>query len=158
MPAIREKFPSVSKDHKIRIQQDNARPHAKSGDMTINAAGKEDGWDISLTCQPPNSPDLNVLDLGYFKAIQSIQHQMCPATVDELIQCVRDAYWQQPIETTENVFLSLQKVMECIMVEKGGNKYTLPHIGKQKIRQSCEQMPLTLNCSDDAINSALELL
>ena len=145
------------KEH-IVIQQDNAKPHAKADDDAINKAGKSDGWSISLGCQPPNSPDLNVLDLGYFNAIQSIQHTCTPANIDELIQCVHDSYWEQPIETTENIFLTLQKVMECVMLESGGNKYALPHIGKDQIRRNAEHMPLTIECSQEAMDSALEML
>ncbi|GJQ67041.1 hypothetical protein Trydic_g21946 [Trypoxylus dichotomus] len=38
--------------------------------------------------QPPNSPDWNVLDLGVFNAIQSLQHQTPSKTLDQLIDCV----------------------------------------------------------------------
>lgn len=39
-------------------------------------------------CQPPYSPDFNVLDLGYFRAIQTLQHKEAPKTVDELVRAV----------------------------------------------------------------------
>ena len=51
-------------------------------------------FDIQLTCQPANSPDLNVLDLGFFNSIQSLQHQSAPRTIDELITVVQDSFQQ----------------------------------------------------------------
>lgn len=40
----------------------------------VEAANKDE-FDISLNCQPANSPDLNILDLGFFRAIDSLHHQ-----------------------------------------------------------------------------------
>ena len=69
----------------------------------IEAAGQNYGWNISLDCQPAISSDLNMLDLGFYSDTQSIQHTMAPTIVDELIQCVEDAYWQQqPTANTNN--------------------------------------------------------
>lgn len=39
-------------------------------------------------CQPPNSPDLNVLDLGFFSSIQALQHRESPNSIDELVTAV----------------------------------------------------------------------
>ena len=111
-----------------------------------------------LGVSAPNSPDLNTLDFGHFNAIQSLQYQMAPANVDELIKCVEDSIWQQPIETTENIFLTLQKCMECVMLHQGDNKYRLPRIGKGKMRRSLQEMPKVLPCSQEAIDSALEVI
>jgi hypothetical protein len=41
-----------------------------------------DGWNIALACQPPNSPDCNVLDLGFFTAIQSLQWREASSNID----------------------------------------------------------------------------
>jgi hypothetical protein len=40
--------------------------HIPVDDPKFVAATQADGWDIRLTCQPPNSPNLNILDLGFF--------------------------------------------------------------------------------------------
>ena len=63
-------------------------------------------------------------------AIQSIQHKLSPTSVDELIDCVKEAFWQQPVSTVEKIFLTLQQCMECTMLERGSNQYKLPHMGK----------------------------
>ena len=83
---------------------------------------------------------------------------MGPATIDELIDCVYRSYWDQATATTENIFLTLQKCMECVMLEEGGNKYSLPHMGKDKLRKNVEHMPLTIECSQDAVDTALEII
>ncbi|VFQ63452.1 unnamed protein product [Cuscuta campestris] len=64
IPAIKQKWPGSSRD--IIIQQDNAKPHVDGNDPKIVAAAQEGDWNIQLKFQPPNSPDLNVLDLGFF--------------------------------------------------------------------------------------------
>jgi hypothetical protein len=40
----------------------------------------------------PNSPDLNVLDLEFFSAIQLLQQMKVAKTIDELIQIVPKAF------------------------------------------------------------------
>jgi len=74
------------------MQQDNAMPHIHVDDSAFNTAGKLDGFDIELKCQPPNSPNLNVLDLGYFKAIQSLKHQVVPENIEQLVKAVREIF------------------------------------------------------------------
>jgi hypothetical protein len=60
-------------DKSIFIQQDNARPHLSLHDKLFCDDVKQDGFDIRLVCQPANSPDLNILDLGFFNSLQSTQ-------------------------------------------------------------------------------------
>jgi hypothetical protein len=63
LPAIRDNWPRSGRS--IRIQQDNARPHILPTDPAFVAAFTTMGLNNELVCQPPNSPDLNVLDLGF---------------------------------------------------------------------------------------------
>ena len=73
IPAIKEKWPAeLAKD--IYIQWDNARPHQIPRDEEWFQATQTDGWNINFIFQPPQSPDLNVLDLGLFRTIQSLQY------------------------------------------------------------------------------------
>ena len=82
---------------------------------------------------------------------------MSPASIEDLIQCVKDAYWQQPIETVENIFLTLQQCMEATMLLKGSNTYKLPHMGKDKMRRDGVVMPSVIPCSEEAVLAAAEL-
>ncbi|XP_042001765.1 uncharacterized protein LOC121751115 [Salvia splendens] len=64
IPAIKAKWPvGASKD--IYIQQDNATPHITAMDADFQVVANSDGFKIHLICQPPNSPDTNILDLGF---------------------------------------------------------------------------------------------
>jgi len=73
LPAIR-----AERGMPIYIQQDNAKTHIPVDDLEFVAAAQAEGWDIRLTCRPPNSPDLNILDLGFFAALQSLFHKLSP--------------------------------------------------------------------------------
>ena len=66
IPAIVEKWPADSRNIAISIQQDNAKPHIHVDDEEINFAMANTGMNMHMLCQPANSPDLNVLDLGIF--------------------------------------------------------------------------------------------
>lgn len=70
--AIKAKWPVRDRGRPILIQQDNPTPHDLVEDPNILVAGREGGWYIRVVCQPPNPPDVNVLDLGYFAAIQRL--------------------------------------------------------------------------------------
>jgi hypothetical protein len=89
LPAIRAKWPREDMDKPIYIQQDNAPSHLPVNDPTFCEAAKQEGFDIRLICQPPNSPDFNILDLGFFRAIQSIQYKKQAKTLQQLIPAVQ---------------------------------------------------------------------
>lgn len=57
----------------VTLQQDNARTHAFVGDVDVGVAGHRNMSSITLAAQPTNSPDLNILDLGFFRNIQSLR-------------------------------------------------------------------------------------
>jgi hypothetical protein len=72
LPAIAEKWPNITtRRHPIRLQQDGAKSHINPNDETFALAAAFLEIPCVLYTQPPNSPDLNVLDLGFFRAIQS---------------------------------------------------------------------------------------
>ncbi|KAH9094946.1 hypothetical protein LEN26_018040 [Aphanomyces euteiches] len=131
LPAIKRKM-LFMKNSKIFIQQDNAGPHSKSVNHRFNQVRSYDGWNVALKNQPANSPDFNVLDLGFFNSIQSLQYQSTPSNIDELIDAVNDAFSQLSHETLAKTFLTLQKVMELSMEVGGGNNFKLPHMYKDK--------------------------
>jgi len=64
--AIMEKWPSEDIGSPIFIQQDNARTHIDCDDEDFRLAASQSGFDIRLMCKSANSPNLNILDLGYF--------------------------------------------------------------------------------------------
>ncbi|GMF16485.1 unnamed protein product [Phytophthora fragariaefolia] len=74
VPAIKARWPNASEA--VVIQQDNAPAHTKPDDPQFNDAAACCGRHVELRFQPANSPDLNVLDLGLFCAIQARQRNM----------------------------------------------------------------------------------
>lgn len=157
LPAIREKFPVTSKPYPVLIQQDNAKPHAYCHDPDLLKEFSKDGWNIELTNQPPNSPDLNVLDLGFFNSIQALQQKAAIQNLDDLIREVEAAFAQLEPETLDNVFLTHQGCMEKIMETDGGNEYKIPHIAKAALRRRNE-LPVSLQCSALANEQSLTFL
>jgi hypothetical protein len=71
LPAIQLKWPDH--DHEIVIQQDDASSHINRNDPAFAEATIADNWQIQLLTQPAQSPDTNILDLSFFRALQSAQ-------------------------------------------------------------------------------------
>ena len=155
IPDIKQKWPV--KQSTIFIQLDNARPHCPADDPDIVAAGTAGGWNIRLQFQPPKSPDYNVLDLGFFSSIQSLQYKEIIRNSGELVQAVVDSFWKIPPKTLQNTFLTLQKVLECSIQHMGGNQYKLPHVGKEKMRRR-EQLPDNFSCDKETYRIGIETL
>jgi hypothetical protein len=135
LPAIREKRPREKLGSTIFIQQDNAKTHIKPNDPEFLHAAKQDGFDIRLMCQPANSPDLNVLDLGFFAAIQALQYKEAPKTIDELISAVVKSFENYSSILSNRIFVSLHLCMTEIMKTQGSNKYKIPHVNKEKLER-----------------------
>ncbi|KAI3708174.1 hypothetical protein L2E82_37296 [Cichorium intybus] len=153
LPDIRAKWPG-SQLGPIFIQQDNAKPHIDVNDIEFLEAASRDGFDIRLSFQPPNSPDLNVLDLGFFRAIQSLQEQEVLGTIDELVHAVKTAFERMESQQLNNVFLTLQTCMKEIIKVQGGNNYQIPHIGKNRLERE-GNLPLQIECDQNLIDEAL---
>lgn len=157
LPAIRAKWPRCNEIETIYIQQDNARPHIHQSDAEFLEAACQDGFDIRLSFQPPNSPDMNVLDLGFFRAIQSLQYQQAPKNIDELVHAVDKSFEELSSDNLNQVFLSLQACMVEVMKSYGGNHYKIPHMGKHRLTRE-GNLPIQLQCESDVVENALAFL
>ncbi|XP_074290579.1 uncharacterized protein LOC141617297 [Silene latifolia] len=141
----------------ISIQQDNAKPHINGNDKDFLEAAASDGFNIKLTQQPANSPDLNILDLGFFRSIQSLQDEHPARSVEELVKSVQDAYEDETVEVLDNVWLSLQACMIDIMKLKGHNNYPLPHLAKATQRRA-ETLPRNLEVDEELVKECIQFL
>ncbi|KAL6495734.1 hypothetical protein OROGR_030297 [Orobanche gracilis] len=156
IPAIKAKWPPfLSK--KIFIQQDNAKPHILGSDPDFMAVARADGFEIHLVCQPPNSPDTNVNDLGFFRAIQTLKVQKAAQGIDELMKNVIKAYEDYSPIKINYVFLTLQGCYTEIMKVRGGNNYKVPHMGKEAL-QRVGLLPECLEVSEELVRESLEYL
>jgi hypothetical protein len=81
LPTIKAKWPRDDANKPIYIQQDNAPSHIEVHDPLFCEAAQRDGFGIRLICQPANSPDFNILNLGFFRAIQSILYKKKANTI-----------------------------------------------------------------------------
>jgi hypothetical protein len=66
LPAIRATWSREVVHKPIFIEQDNAPTHLKVDDPQFCECAKQDGFGIRLICQPANSLEFNIQDLGFF--------------------------------------------------------------------------------------------
>ncbi|CAN0422231.1 unnamed protein product, partial [Ascophyllum nodosum] len=154
IPGIKSQFPrplasASPNDRIIWVQQDNARPHNINDDPELRAAMSSDGWDIRMINQPANSPDTNVLDLGFFRSVQSLQDRTTPRNIGDLVKAVKDAWNDDPPDVLNRVWLSLQACLEQIMLAGGDNDYKISHLRKGRL-QDAGTLPWSLECSEEA--------
>ena len=106
-----------------------------------------ESWDIGFALQPANLPDLNTLDLGFFRAIQSLQYQKLAKNLDEMIEIVHKVYADLPLDVCKNLWTTAQLVMNQVLLCNGGNDYKLSHIEKLKIAAAnSRDIPMRLPC------------
>ena len=153
IPVIHERWPVEDRGKTIFIQQDNARTHVQCGDKEFKDAACKNGFDIRLMCQPANSPDLNILDLRYFSAIQSLQHETCPRTVADLVQVVEESFEEYAAEKVNYIFLTLQSCMKT----GGDNIYKIPHMKKSTLDRE-NRLPLQISCDVSLVQSVMATL
>ncbi|KAF0701894.1 hypothetical protein AaE_016257 [Aphanomyces astaci] len=133
VPAIKASFPSTTKC--VLLQHDNATPHGSITDAVLESVST-DGWTFKMRKQPPNSPDLNVLDLGFFASIQSLQYKKMSRTVDDVVRNTMEAFDELTYDKLESVFLTFQAVMRLVLEHSGDNRFALPHLKKAALRRA----------------------
>ncbi len=146
-PAILAKWPRDVRH--VLVQQDNAPAHPAAGPWF-----SERGLTVELICQPAQSPDLNVLDLKYFTAIQSLQQEIRTKTLDKLVTAVEDSFKALKRETLENIFYTWCACMEQVMLCAGDNQYPIPHLMKEGLRRDAGCLPSNYVVSQEAATIA----
>jgi len=125
LPAIKAKWLAEERHFPIFIQQDNAKTPIDMNNPEFLAAAQCDGWDIRLTCQPSNLPELNVLDLGFFAAIQALFERGNRNNINEIVATVEKAFDEYPPDGANRILLTQQGCMKEIMKHiKDGNTTT----------------------------------
>ena len=152
IPAILEKWPTRDRiSRKIFIQQDGAKNHICEDDKLFNDALEENGVNTELYTQAANSPDVNLLDLGFFRAIQSF-NDAALRNEEELIEAVSEAYDKYPREKINQTWLTLQCCFNQIITHHGDNDYHIDHIVKEKLEQN-GNLPDVMDVVEDAEHS-----
>ena len=136
LPAIIEKWPRTDRlSRKIWIQQDGAKSHINTDDQEFREAIQDQELNAGLHTQAANSPDVNLLDLGFFRAIQSFNNA-APKNEEELIQSVQLAYNSYPRTNLNRTWLTLQSVFNQIILCNGDNEYDIQHLSKEKLERA----------------------
>jgi hypothetical protein len=136
---------------KILIQQDGAGGHCSHDDAYLTGALEDLGLanKISIYTQPPNSPDLNLLDLGMFNALQAAYYKKAPLNAVQLITMVEETYEEYPASKINRIFLSLQLVYNLIIEQDGDNHFEVTHINKEKLERE-NRLPLNIQVTQAA--------
>ena len=111
----------------IFIQQHNAKPHIAHNDREFMEEAMKDDFFIQLVLQPPNSPNMNVLDLGFFRSIHALQYQKAACNVPQLLRAVSNAFDNLSPQCLRFVFIILQACMIEVIKRQGGIDY-ISHI------------------------------
>ena len=157
IPAILSKWPRTNRT--IRIQHDNAPAHIgvqrftelweeKRAELHLQHSPDFE-FRIELYCQPPNSPDLNVLDLGVFAALQSLQWKEEAKNVNLMVERVMKIFDEWPAQKLNNVFLTLQTCMNQVIECLGDNDYKLVHMNKGRLER-LGLLPRSIRMTEDA--------
>ena len=85
-----------------------------------------------LYTQAANSPDVNLLNLGFFQAMQSFNDAV-PKNKEVLIHAVSEAYDNCPQVKLNCTWLTLQSVFNQIILNHGDNDYIIEHLLKEKL-------------------------
>ena len=108
---------------------------------------------VLLDTQTPNSPDVNINDLGFFRALDAAFRNESCADEAVIIRLVDLAYQHFNCARINHVWISLLVVLNEIIRHGGGNDFLLPHLRKE--RQDREgELPIVLR----GIKHANELL
>ena len=122
--------------------------HIREDDEEFNNALTEQEIDAKLYMQTPNSPDVNLLDLGFFRAIQSF-NDASPKNEEELIQLVQDAYKNYLRHKLNWKWLTLQSCFNQIILHHGDNDYSIEHISKAKLERQGQLLDVLDVVDDD---------
>ena len=112
-------------------------------------------WNFELLTQPARSPDLNHLDLSFFRALErNTSKKPFPSNIDELIANVEEAYWNFEPRLIEKGFVTLACVCNEVIRHNGENTYAKPHFGKDAWLRRHGQLPLEVRASEDVLELA----
>jgi len=137
LATLNEFCQSKHNKHTITIQQDEVPTHINPRDhermQCLTDMGLED--EIKFVTQPANSPDLNVNNLGFFNALQSMCCCTIPTNEVELIKMVTKTFNEHPAKKINRIWLSLQTVFNNAIEGYGGNKCKMTRMGKETLEQ-----------------------
>ena len=86
------------------------------------------GYKIKLYNQSPKSLDLNVLDLGFFRFVQSLQEKKCTRNFDNLIIAVQLAFDRIEFMDLVRNLVTLKEIMKLVLINSSMNHFYIYHV------------------------------
>jgi hypothetical protein len=149
LPRINKYTPPEMRACTIYIQHDNAKPHLglDLNHPEIVAYCQQKGLKLAMLAQPAQSPDLNILDLSFFRTMQSNQLKLTSLDLCALIVNVKLAFLSYDPVLLNKAYLTMMDIMNEILKSDGDNKFKIPHHNKDwYIRNHC--LPIFLSVFD----------
>ena len=106
--------------------------------------------------QAVNSPDVDLLDLGFFRDIQS-SNDAAPKNKKELIEAVSEVYDKYPQHKINRTWLTLQCCSNQIITHHGNNDYNIDHIGKEQLEEN-GNLPDVMNVVEDVATTMTQTM
>ena len=122
--------------------------------MVFREAATLDGFSFQLLQQLPNSPDMNVLDLGFFRSIQALQHQKSAYNYAQLVKAVNATFKSLQVNALKFVWITLQACTVEVSKNLGGIDYHFPNMNKTKLARE-GRLPHCLGVRREIIYEAL---
>jgi hypothetical protein len=149
----------------FKIQQDEARPQTGTNTVEKLQEGGTGDWKrvgsyvLTISTQPPTSPDVNINDLGLFSLLK-YHVQICSthcSSSEEMMANVIRVFGKYPADKSERkwacCYINLRSIISCF----GGNDYKQAHNGGKRDRQDT-RISVKLSISLDNYDSFLENL
>ncbi|CAN0037836.1 unnamed protein product [Choristocarpus tenellus] len=134
----------------VVIQQDSPTPHTGKGNLEIlSGEGKTEGWSIRLVTQPSNSPDLNIMDLCFFRSLKCWVMGERFRSVEDMVKVIKKWYEEYDETTLERAWQLLFAVYNQVVRCKGGNGLSVEHTGVRK-RQLYGELEVKLKVDKEA--------
>ena len=154
IPAIIAKWPAVDwndDSNKIIIQHDGAPAHQRFEkhywdnilDQIPGAADK-----FELLRQPANSPDTNVLDLGFFRSLQAKYYLNNPKNEMDIIRFVKQTFEEYDPRILNCIWITHQTCLDQIIHHDGDNDYITPHLNKDRLERQ-NRLPESIKVTAD---------
>ena len=128
LETIKRKMP-WARGRPVVIRHDGAKPHTGGGtEATLTALGHQDGWNMTFTRQPAQSPDMNKNDLCFFASLQKKAHRLKADSkkVGDLIAVVKQVYEEYEVAILTRIHAFQYEIYRQIMLSGGDNTYKLP--------------------------------
>ena len=166
--SIRTSFHWVENTKVIYLFIHNAGGHGTTENKRLYEQTLKEKYNVQIVWQIPNSPELNMLDLGAWMAIQSEVEEVHKTRVmrnDVLEESVIQAFNNIPAQTLQNIYDRWVKVLDIIIVSRGGNddidRYrgntpVLDHLSHEMSTSQLQSLIENSDSTDDEIENAAE--